>query len=316
MKDVYEILGVSRMATDEEIKQAYKAASRANHPDHGGTQEKMSEINDAYHLIDTPEKRAKYNARNAVSNDFNMFSSIFGRPTVAANFAQKPVNRKAINGTDITLDVSIPMHVFVNGFNQMPLEYVRECECLACSGTGGTKGHACPNCGGAGFIKANNRTSKCRKCSGSGMVVTEKCPECDHGMVKKSVKLPIRYTPFTETVTLNGRGNMGRFGGQNGKLIVNFKPTADSSSEWNDGKLYFTGPEIYPEDLVLGKLLTIDVYGKLHHARLPAHSTKTELAMQYDHKYPMVVKLPMKPENDDSPAMELYRKLREQHELN
>ena len=98
--NAYEVLNVKPDATDDEILASYKQLARKYHPDkNNGDDSKMIELNEAYALIDTPEKRKEYDSKNAFVADFNMLSSVFGRPTVAENFKNPPkVDPKLQNG--------------------------------------------------------------------------------------------------------------------------------------------------------------------------------------------------------------------------
>lgn len=314
--DVYKILGVGRLATDEEIKQAYKKLSREYHPDHGGDPAKMAELNSAYALVSTPEARKKYNMSNSFAAEFNMFSSIFGRPTVAENFGKKPTNLRAVDGTDINLTVSIPVSVFLTGFNNMPLQYTRETECLECSGTGATKFVACPMCGNTGYVAGKGkRRAKCKKCNGKGIKITEKCQCCDSGVNRKNVTIPVNYRRFTTELQIKGRGNTGLFGGANGNLNVTFVPVPEPEFNLDivDGTAIVRNVVVYPEDLVLGRTVDVRVAGKKMLVNVPGPGQPLYVDTKFDHAYPLRIEFVISPEvsGDDT---DVYLRLKKLHE--
>lgn len=310
--DAYEILGVKRISTDSEIKTAYRRLCKVNHPDHGGSTEKMAELNKAYKLIATEEARAKYNAEHSFAAEFNMFANIFGRPTVARDFGKKPDMHKAINGTDINLSVNIPVSVFLHGYMNMPLKYKRDTECLECSGTGAKKFVQCSKCGGYGH--SSTRKTSCKKCSGTGISITEKCPECEKGVKRKDTVLPINYQKYTETMVIKGRGNTGLFGGGNGNLNVTFVPTPEDGVSFVNGTLVVETTSVWPEDFVLGRTVDVKVCGKVCHIPLKAGIKSSEVNALYDHKIPMLVKFGISVNENTDEELELYKKLREIHQ--
>ena len=275
---VYDILGVSITDSDEDIRKAYLKLCRENHPDKGGSSERMAEITKAYAQIDTPEKRKEYNTRNAWVYEFNLFSSVLGRPTVAQNFGKKPIERKAVNGTDIELHVKIPFSVFLGGYPGMMVEYDRDKVCLECDGTGAKQAARCSHCGGSGRVRNEHtrRLNKCSVCDGTGIKISEKCPMCDGGKVRKHVKTMIDYRPGMLEAELVGKGNSGMHGGQNGKLFVRFQVDFPEWFRDEGGKYVIDGPEIWPEDLVLGKWVEVGPPETPIRVRIPPNSARCE----------------------------------------
>lgn len=260
---VYDILQVKPDATDEEIKAKYKELARKYHPDkNDGDDTKMVELNEAYKMIDTPEKRHDYDTKNAFSAEFDMLSTVFGRPTVAENFKNAPKkDERMANGTDINLKVKIPIDVFLGGAETMPIKFKRTCECLECDGTGGNHEHACPTCGGYGYVVMNGEKKDCPKCHGAKKVKADPCKVCNGtGLVTKTINKVIRYAPGVLKTTIPNAGNSGRFGGANGNLNVTFVPKSSEIAEFDKAtKSVKVSIDVYPEDFVLGvtKLLTV-----------------------------------------------------------
>lgn len=253
---VYDILQVSPDATDEEIKAKYKELARLYHPDkNDGDDSKMVELNEAYHTIDTPEKRKEYDTKNAFVAEFNMLSSVFGRPTVAENFKNPPkANNDMKPGTDIKLNVKIPVDVFLGGIDVMPLKFKRNTECLECDGTGGGREHNCSVCGGYGYVVLMGKKSDCKKCNGYGKVKADPCKVCKGtGMVKHTVTKAIRYVAGALKMKVPNAGNSGRHGGPNGNLNLSFTVTPVDGVCYDPAtKTVPVTVSVYPEDIVLG----------------------------------------------------------------
>lgn len=228
-KDYYKTLGVSRSASDDELKKAYRKLAHEWHPDKkGGDEAKFKEINEAYQVLSNKEKRAQYDQFGEAFSqspgggggagfggfDFgrgfegfsngnfhfeggfdDIFSDIFG-----ANRSGR--RRSPRRGADIQIDIEISFEEMANGVKKViPLR--REVVCSSCAGTGGKRGSkesTCPTCNGAGQVRRTVRSilgmfqqvEACTECSGRGKVYTEKCPECrGSGHVKKSEEIPI-----------------------------------------------------------------------------------------------------------------------------
>lgn len=263
MVPVYDILGLKPTATDEELKQAYRRLAREYHPDKcGGDDSKMTMLNEAYHLVDTPEKRKLYDESNAFAAEFDMLSTVFGRPEVAKNFGKKPPKKSATkHGSDIDLTVNLPLNMFIGGVQAMPITFKRKCECLECSGTGAKMQHACQQCGGYGFTNTRGHRKKCDKCDGLGYIIEEKCPECAGvGMKTRDITTVIPYKPWTRELVMPGDGNNGAHGGENGNLNIKFNVQPVDGFAYDPNDDCITGSvRLYPEDLILGATTGIKI---------------------------------------------------------
>ena len=260
---VYEILEVKPDASDEEIKRKYRELAKKYHPDkNNGDDTKMSELNEAYKMIDTPEKRKEYDSKNAFAAEFDMLSTVFGRPTVAENFKNPPKRDPRMkNGTDIKLKVKIPVDVFLSGAKTMPIKFKRNTECMECGGTGGGIDRTCPSCGGYGHVVIGGRKFDCSKCDSTGIVKTEPCKVCrGKGMAVKTVEKVISYRPGQLEMTVPSAGNSGKFGGTNGNLKIAFavQPVDGINYDPSANAVPVT-VEVYPEDIVLGVTKVVNV---------------------------------------------------------
>jgi len=230
MTNYYEILGVSKDATQDEIKKAYRKLSKLYHPDvNPEGAEKFKEIASAYDVIGDETKRAQYN--NNLNNPFannegvsyeEIFNQMFG------NQGQNPFNQKRKSAPDKIIRVQVnPIESF-KGIDKI-INYIKNNHCNVCSGSGGEQ-QSCGTCGGAGFqiksfgtgFMAQQIRTACGTCAGRGYSLVHRCYNCDGKGVKPqnhevTIKLPIGVD--------NGQylkvGNLGDFrNGEYGDLVI------------------------------------------------------------------------------------------------
>jgi len=217
-KDYYDILGVSRDASNKEIKQAYRNLARKYHPDvnqEDGAEQKFKEINEAYEVLSDSQKRAAYDrlghaafngsfsgAESAsygfpgfdynfsgFSNPFDIFEEFFGfrSPFTQTRTGSKSRQRAKKAGRDLLQTIKIPFAAAVKG-TDYEIAYRRLKPCLACKGSGAANNGkiSCPQCQGSGRVQKVNRTflgqiatiSTCPTCHGSGEIIKNPCPKC------------------------------------------------------------------------------------------------------------------------------------------
>lgn len=253
---VYEILGVNPNDSDEVIKKRYHQLMKEAHPDLGGSPEMAARYNEAYAKIKTPELRKKYDEENLFTAEFDMLTTVFGRPTVAANFGKKPEysGHKPINGKDIKLAVNIPVSVFICGSRSLAVSYKKRCECMECGGTGGDRECKCPSCGGSGYVYMDGKRHMCEKCGGAGTYKVKKCSVCNgKGYSTKTVNKPLYYAPGMLETKVTGAGHNGLYGGENGDLCINFKIKPEDATSYDpESRTIRSLISVKPEDLVLG----------------------------------------------------------------
>ena len=256
-RDYYEVLGVQKGATDDEIKKAYRQSAKKYHPDlHPGDSEceaKFTEVNEAYEVLSDKDKKARYDQFGHAGVDPNygagagsygspfgqdidfgdIFSSVFGG--FGGFSGRRSANPNAPRrGTDVETTVYISFEEAAMGCKKT-VDYQAVSTCSECNGTGAKKGTSpktCPTCGGRGQVTINQRTPfgvvqtsrACDACKGQGKIIDDPCRACNGaGRVrrKKSVEINIPAGISDEQVlNVSGHGNSGSNGGPAGDLHV------------------------------------------------------------------------------------------------
>jgi DnaJ family protein A protein 2 len=202
MADLYSALGVSRDASVEEIKRAYRKEALTNHPDRGGDKEKFQRLQAAYEVLSNPERRAAYDHTGSVG-DVQMpdLSSIFGslfQGGMSMFGSQFPGHDlKAAKGPSKLHEIGVGLADMYKG-KTFQINTKRDVLCGECQGKGGSLLESCGPCGGKGFrIKAQQMgpimamaQETCEVCNGSAERVVEKCDECaGRGLIEKATTL-------------------------------------------------------------------------------------------------------------------------------
>ncbi len=241
-RDYYEVLGVNRDATDEELRKAFRKLAFKYHPDHNrddGAEDKFKEVNEAYQVLSDSSKRSAYDrfghdggegAFGQGSDTFgfgDIFDAFFGGATTATQQAPQ-------RGGSLQYRATMTLEEAAFG-SEREVELTRTENCSECHGTGskpGTQPSRCPNCDGAGqvrrvqssiFGRFTNVTA-CPQCHGEGQIITEPCRHCrGSGREKKkrtvSVKIPAGVDNGNQ-MRLRGEGDAGTRGGPSGDLLV------------------------------------------------------------------------------------------------
>lgn len=258
--DYYEVLGVNRNATDDEIKNAFRKLAKRYHPDvQTGDKEaaeaKFKEVNEAYEVLSDKDKRAKYDQfghaafdpaagagggyGGAGFGDFaDIFDTMFGGFGGFGGGAQQ--RNGPARGNDLKYNLTLTFEEAAFGCKK-EIMIPREENCDACAGSGakaGTKPVKCTACGGTGQVRVQQNTvfgafatvRTCDACSGSGKIIADPCPDCrGRGRVRKSQKISITIPAGIDngqTISMRGEGESGKRGGPNGDLyiVVSVKP--------------------------------------------------------------------------------------------
>lgn len=241
-EDYYEILGVEKNASQEEIKSAYRKAALKYHPDKNPgnkeAEEMFKKASEAYSVLGDPEKRAQYDAYGKVGNYsginwdsdiFEDFSDLFGSFFGFGDFFGGGRRRGPQRGSDLRYDLEISLEDVYKGVEkeiELPLEEI----CEKCSGSGSKDGKRinCPSCGGRGSIFYQQGffsvSRSCPQCAGEGTIVKEKCPFCKGSGKKQTTKtIKVKIPQGIENGTMlkvSGQGEIGARGGRRGDLYI------------------------------------------------------------------------------------------------
>ncbi|MEW6400965.1 MAG: molecular chaperone DnaJ [Chloroflexota bacterium] len=246
-RDFYEILGVGRNASDDEIRSAFRKLARQYHPDinkEPDAEEKFKEINEAYGVLSDSDKRARYDrfGKEGLGNmgggfhDYTAdFSDIFEDLLSGFGFSTGRRSRKSPRrGRDLQMAVRLTFEEAVFGVEK-EIEFEREETCSRCSGSGaepGTTPTKCSTCNGQGevrqvrqtFLGSMVQTAVCPACNGRGEIISSPCHTCRGGglerkRVKKKVPVPAGVDAGTQ-IRLAGEGGPGVYGGPQGSLFL------------------------------------------------------------------------------------------------
>lgn len=251
-KDLYKVLGVSREASQEEIRRSYRKLAREHHPDANRddkeAEERFKEIQHAYEILSNPEKRRQYDegpraffsggnagqgaAGGARTADFSDLSDLFGGfgglgDIFGASTRTRQTSRK---GQNITATVNLSFNDALNGVTTRVNVPVEEA-CGECRGTGaapGTSPRTCPECGGRGVRSRDQGffafSEPCVRCGGEGTIVEKPCPTCSgRGRLRKARQVTVRIPAGAKDgmkIRVPGRGSAGEKGGPAGDLFV------------------------------------------------------------------------------------------------
>ncbi len=254
-KDYYEILGIPRNATKEEIKKAYRKQALKYHPDKNpgnkDAEEKFKEAAEAYEVLSDDEKRRVYDQYGhdglsgsgfgfrgggmTVEDIFASFGDIFEDAFAGfGGFGSSRRTRRVNKGTNLRVKVKLTLQEIANGAEKK-IKVRKYISCPACGGTGAADSRSytdCPTCRGTGhvtritttFLGQMQTTTVCPTCGGEGKVITHKCSSCyGEGIIEKdeiiSINIPAGVAKGMQ-LTLSGKGNAARRGGIPGDLLV------------------------------------------------------------------------------------------------
>ena len=255
-RDYYEVLGVSKGASDDEIKKAYKKMARKYHPDlnpdNKEAEEKFKEVNEAYEILSDPDKKSRYDQFGHAgvdpnfgaggfgggfdgSFDFGDLGDIFGSFFGGGFGGGRRTNPNAPQrGESIRMSVAITFEEAAFGCEKaVTVERMEQCD--TCHGNGcapGTTPEICPECRGTGTVQVRRQTpmgvfastSACPKCGGKGKIVHQPCPDCRGAGSSRKRKTIQASIPAGidngQTISIRGQGHAGKNGGPAGDLLI------------------------------------------------------------------------------------------------
>ncbi|MCO5297635.1 MAG: J domain-containing protein [Fimbriimonadaceae bacterium] len=290
-RDPYEVLGVARDASGDEIKSAYRRLARAFHPDVNpndpSAEEKFKEIGEAYGVLSDPQRRARFDQfgtteeeqgvqfQGGVGDLFEMFFGGFGDAARARGGGR--------DGDDLRVDVVLTLKEVLTGVEKS-VEVRRLAQCGSCRGTGvegGGTPERCPTCAGQGSVTQTRNTflgtvrtaTTCPTCRGSGTRITNPCRECrGEGVRPEEARVAARIPPGVTdgaTMHLPGQGNEGTGAGRPGDLYVVLHVQDDARFE-REGVHLFTALEVTFVQATLGHRVTIEGLDDSYELEVPA----------------------------------------------
>ncbi len=286
-QDYYEVLGVSKSASPDEIKKAYRSLAKKYHPDvnqgDANAEAKFKEVNEAYAILSDPEKKQQYDrfghaafeqggGASYQNMDFgdigDIFSSFFGGG-FSGGFGgfggQQRRNNGPQKGQDLGADIYLTFEEAVFG-TKKDLTYQRVVKCSACEGSGaekGTKVETCKRCGGTGVVTTFKNMmgmrmqsqDTCPECRGKGKTVESPCKMCKgNGYVRVNKAITLTVNPGIDngnTICMRGLGNEGKNGGPAGDLYIDVHVKAHKSFIREGNNLFLDLP-ITVSEAILG----------------------------------------------------------------
>lgn len=305
-RDYYEVLGVSRSATSDEIKKAYRKLAMQYHPDRNQgdaeAENKFKEISEAYSVLSDDQKRAHYDrfghsAPGAPGggfefsfgsegfDPFELFRSVFGSNFGGFGedvFTQSERARSGSRrGSDLTVDLNLTLEEIAEGTTKkIKVKVYGKCE--TCNGTGSQDGRmdVCSQCQGTGEMRQVSQSffgrmvniTTCSVCGGVGRVVRNVCSVCGGGGLKRiektvSVKVPAGVASG-QYLRLRGEGNRGRFGGTAGDIIVQFHELEHKHFTRHGDDVLYELTISYPQ-AVLGGSVDVPTLGGIARLTIP-----------------------------------------------
>ena len=298
-QDYYEILGVSRGASDDELKKAYRAAVKKYHPDSNPgdvtAEAKFKEINEAYTVLSDADKRARYDQFGHAAQGADFGGGGFGGGFGFADFAdiinemgvfgggRRRSRRGPARGSDVEITLHIDFEDAIFGVER-ELEFAIKDNCDTCRGTGakaGTAPESCKTCGGAGQVRQTVQTplgymetaTTCKVCRGAGKVIKEPCVTCSgRGKASKHKKIAVTVPKGIDngqSIKYGGQGEAGDVGAPKGDLYVRIM-VAPHTSYVRRGQDLYTEKQITFSQAALGGEIAVDTpYGEEIHKLSP-----------------------------------------------
>ena len=298
-RDYYEVLGVSKGASEDEIKKAYKKLARKYHPDMNPgdkeAEEKFKEVNEANEVLSDPEKKARYDqfgfagvdpsygaggpgwGGGAAGFDFGDLGDIFGS-FFGGGFGGGQQRRNGPQrGESIRASVSVSFTEAAFGCEK-EITVERSEQCPTCKGNGcaaGTTPEVCPTCHGTGNVQVRRQTpmgvfastTPCSKCGGTGKIIHQPCPDCHgQGRIRKRRAIKVNIPAGIDdgqTISLRGQGHAGKNGGPNGDLLINIMVQPHEIFRREGTSVFCEAPITFAQAVLGGTLEIPTIDGKV-----------------------------------------------------
>ena len=311
-RDYYEVLGVSKTASDDEIKKAFRTLAKKYHPDmHPGDkecEEKFKEAQEAYAVLSDAEKRKQYDqfghaafdgtGGGAGGFDFSgmdmgdIFGDLFG--DFFGGGSRRRTNDGPMKGSNLRTSVRITFEEAIFGCEK-EIEMVLKDECHSCHGTGakpGTTPETCPKCGGKGkvvftqqsFFGTVQNVQTCPDCGGSGKIIKDKCPDCrGTGYIASKKKIQVSIPAGIDngqSVRIREKGEPGINGGPRGDLLVEVVVSRHPTLQRQDMNIYSTAQISFAQAALGGEIRIHTVDGDVLYEVKPGTQTNTRIRLK------------------------------------
>ncbi len=311
-RDYYEVLGVTKGASEAEIKKAYRKVAKKYHPDTNPgdkeAEEKFKEAAEAYAVLSDPEKKAKYDQYGHAAFeqgggpggfggfDFSDMGDIFGDifGDMFGGGARQRQSNGPVKGANIKTTVRVSFEEAVFG-TQEELELPLKDECEVCKGTGAQPGHqpeTCPKCAGKGQVVYTQQSlfgmartvQTCPDCGGSGKLIKYKCSNCaGTGFVKSKKKIQVAVPAGIDngqSIRIRAKGEPGINGGERGDLLVTVLVDRHPVFQRQEYDLYSTEPISFTQAALGGKITINTIDGPYDLEIKPGTQTDTKVKLK------------------------------------
>lgn len=281
VKDYYEILGLKKGASLDDIKKAYRKLARKYHPDLNPgdkpAEEKFKEVNEAYAILGDPKKKEEYDRFGRATFEGGPtwetppFEDIFefGFGDVFSDLYGGPRAAEAFRGSDIITRLDVSLEEAYTGLTRR-MTISREVPCASCGGSGVESSTVCPTCKGRGQLSTSRgffrMAQTCPECRGTGRKVTKACPACGgQGATYKTESVNVKIPAGVDngsTLRLRGMGNAGSGGGPPGDLRIRVSVRPHPLFERKESNVYLTLPVTFSEAALGAKVEVPTIDGK------------------------------------------------------
>lgn len=309
-RDYYEVLGLSKSATEDDIKKAYRQLAKKYHPDANpgdkNAEVKFKEASEAYAVLSDADKRRQYDqfghsafdGGGAGGFDFNsmdmgdIFGDIFG--DLFGGGRTRRTSNGPMKGPNIRTGVRVTFQEAVTGVDK-ELELNLKEDCTTCHGTGakpGTSSETCKKCGGKGQVVYTQQSlfgmvrnvQTCPDCNGTGKVIKEKCPDCyGSGYIGRKKKIQVSIPAGIDngqSIRIRDKGEPGTNGGERGDLLVEVTVSRHPIFQRQDYDIYSTAPISFAQAALGGDVRINTVDGDVIYTVKPGTQTDTKVRLR------------------------------------
>ena len=313
LRDYYEILNVSKDASQDEIKSSFRTLAKKYHPDLNPddkeAEQKFKEINEAYEVLSDPDKRRKYdtfghagvNGQGGYNQDFGGFGDIFDDifdifgGGFDGGYGQSSSRRRGpVKGADLRYNLNLDFKDAVFGIEK-EIQIRKSENCETCDGTGvkpGSSKETCSKCNGSGEVRYAQqspfgqfvRVATCDECGGTGEIIKEKCTNCSGtGKEIKNKRIKVKVPAGVDTgsiISIQGEGEAGERGGPSGDLFIYITVKEHDIFKRKGNNIYFTVPISFVEATLGAEIEVPTLDGTIKHKIPEGTQTGTQFRLK------------------------------------